>query len=239
MFQRSIPAGTEAAPQSAWFVGLDLGQTHDPTAIAVIQRRTVPKALPHYYILHLQRFELDTPYTDLIGRVVELLNRPAKAGGNVVPLRGCVLGLDATGVGRPVVDMFKAARPPCQLTPVTITGGRKATRDDGEWHVPKADLVAAIKLVMQGQRIHQDAKLPFGAMLKKELADFESRITPSANEQYGVWREGQNDDLVLATAIAVWLAERATQARPAGLISGAGMVNVTGVLRHGTGGFQL
>ncbi|HWG42025.1 MAG TPA: hypothetical protein VN688_04505, partial [Gemmataceae bacterium] len=201
--------------------------------------RPVPQAKPTYYLHHLQRFELDTPYTDLITRVVTLLNRPARAGSNVIPLRGCVLGLDATGVGRPVVDMFIAARPPCRLLPVTITGGQQASNDGTGWHVPKKDLVAAIKLVLQGKRILWDKRLPFAPHLQKELADFQSRITPAANEQFGVWREGQHDDLVLAIAIAIWLAERSQPSITSRPCAVNGMPDVRGTLHHGNGGHQL
>ena len=34
------------------------------------------------------------------------------------------------------------------------------------------------------------------------------RIFAAANETFGVWREGQHDDLVLAVALACWWAER-------------------------------
>jgi hypothetical protein len=35
------------------------------------------------------------------------------------------------------------------------------------------------------------------------------KITASGNEQYGAWREGEHDDLVLAVALACWGARRA------------------------------
>jgi hypothetical protein len=33
------------------------------------------------------------------------------------------------------------------------------------------------------------------------------KITPTANEAFGAWREGAHDDLVLAVAIAAWEGE--------------------------------
>jgi hypothetical protein len=36
------------------------------------------------------------------------------------------------------------------------------------------------------------------------MAEMRVKITPSGNEQYGAWREGEHDDLVLAVALACW-----------------------------------
>ncbi len=41
----------------------------------------------------------------------------------------------------------------------------------------------------------------------KELTSFKVKITAAANETFGEWREGYNDDLVLALALGVWWGE--------------------------------
>ena len=46
------------------------------------------------------------------------------------------------------------------------------------------------------------------ATLVRELQNFQVKLTAAANETFGVWREGQHDDLVLAVALACWWAER-------------------------------
>lgn len=194
-------------PRTDYVVGLDLGQSQDPSAIAVLRRRVWPREPARLDIVHLRRYQLGTPYTTIIEQVVTLLNRTEHPGSGVRPLRGCVFGLDQTGVGRPVVDMFVAARPPVRLHPVTITAGHTATRDADGYKVPKKDLVAVVQVLLQSRRLKWDAKLPFAAELARELADFQVRVTAAANEQFGTWREGQHDDLVLAVAIAAWLAE--------------------------------
>lgn len=45
-------------------------------------------------------------------------------------------------------------------------------------------------------------------MLVKELLNFKVTISTSGHDSYEAWREGDHDDLVLATAMALWLAER-------------------------------
>jgi hypothetical protein len=42
------------------------------------------------------------------------------------------------------------------------------------------------------------------------------KVTLSGREQYGVWREGQHDDLVLAVALACWGAKKVCPNPPYG-----------------------
>src|SRR6185312_15293130 len=116
-----------------------------------LERVSQPKVRPEHVVHCVERFELGTPYTSLIQQVAQLLDRPEKQNQGARPLHGCVLGLDQTGVGRAVVEMFKAARPPCRLNPVTITSGSTATRDEDGWKVPKKDLVAVMEVLAEGK----------------------------------------------------------------------------------------
>ena len=165
-------------------------------------------------------------YPEIVADVCALLQRPAGAGSNVVPLRGCALGIDSTGVGRAVTDLFRAARPAAKLYPITITAGVKSSYDSGEWHVCKKDLVAVTTVALETDRLGWDRRLPFDELLAKELSGFQSRLTPAANEQFGTWREGEHDDLVLAVAIALWLAERGESGRVTRPIAVRGMGSV-------------
>jgi hypothetical protein len=188
--------------------GLDLGQTADPTAFAAVEQTTLPDpdrpraTVSHYAVRHLERLPLGTPYPAVVERVRVLMADP--------PLAGCPLAVDQTGVGRPVVDMLRAARVRCWLRPVTISGGASVSEDakTRELTVPKRDLVGAVVVPLQGRRLKIAATLPDAATLAREMAAFRVKITAAANETFGAWREGQHDDLVLAVAMAVWLAER-------------------------------
>ena len=104
----------------AYFVGVDLGQAFDPTAIAVVERETCEVAdnadrregartalhLPPtvYRIRHLERLALGTTYPRQVQYVQELLRREPLASHHASTY------LDGTGVGRAVVDLFKQAR---------------------------------------------------------------------------------------------------------------------------------
>jgi hypothetical protein len=75
---------------ATYFVGLDLGQSRDHSALAVVERAEVFGDLDYvtyerrralrYRVRFLERVRLGTPYPDVVGRVREVLRRPALAG---------------------------------------------------------------------------------------------------------------------------------------------------------------
>jgi hypothetical protein len=190
-----------------YFLGLDLGQVNDFTALAVVE---LPAATPQqsatqepiYYLRHLQRFPLGTPYPAIVGAVAKVVATP--------PLHGsCTVVVDQTGVGRPFVDMLRSIPALGLIVPVTITGGHSATEaPDGSKHVPKKELVTCLQLLLQRRRLKVASALPEAALLVQELSNFRVKITAAAHEAFGVWRDGEHDDLVLAAALAGWEAER-------------------------------
>jgi hypothetical protein len=183
-----------------FFVGLDLGQSQDFTAL-VVAERTVKDGQAHYQVPHLQRFRLGTSYPVIVDRVKELLETP--------PLQqNSVLVVDATGCGKPVLDMFIAARLPCRTYGVWITGGDMVTNEWFNYRVPKRDLVGIVSVLLQSKRLKIIDSLPDSHVLEKELLNFRVKIDPlTAHDSYSSWREADHDDLVLATALAVWLGQ--------------------------------
>src|SRR6516225_12315178 len=92
------------AMRSDYFLGLDLGQTRDFTALAVLERSPPTDAEtavepPEYALRHLHRFPLGTPYTEIVPAVAALVRSGPLAEAPVV--------VDQTGVGRAVVDMMR------------------------------------------------------------------------------------------------------------------------------------
>jgi hypothetical protein len=185
----------------SYILGLDLGQTKDFTALAVLECHALETSAekPEYALRHLRRFPLGTPYTEIVPAVATLVQSGPLAESPVV--------VDQTGVGRAVVDMLRRAIG--WVVPVTITGGHAVTMsEDRSFHVPKKDLVTCLQVVMQSRRLRIARGLHEAAILVRELQQFQVKITAAANETFGVWREGQHDDLVLAVALACWWAER-------------------------------
>src|SRR5262249_45317282 len=146
-------------------VGLDLGQTHDYTALAVVERVAVPgdweldgmtatrkpKTILELHLRHAERFERNLPYPAQVQRVAQGLALPPYQGHSK-------LIVDRTGVGRAVFDMFGVGG----LKPVgvTITAGVDAIKASWhDWRVPKRDLVAAIQVPLGEGRLKIAAAL--------------------------------------------------------------------------------
>jgi hypothetical protein len=196
-----------------YFVGLDLGQSQDFTAMAVLERaELVGEWDPAVFawrktielrLRHLERVPLGTPYTEVVDRVVAVTQSPELAGR-------CQLIADATGVGRPVTDMLRRAElGSSRLWPVEITSGTLERHADGHYRVPKRDLIVGVQVLLQRRELQIAKGMKFGPVLAREMAEMRVKITPSGNEQYGAWREGEHDDLVLAVALACWGARKA------------------------------
>lgn len=190
-----------------YFVGLDLGQSQDFSALSIAERHVPGRERPRrderrYDVRHLQRWPLHTPYTEIVKDVRELVARPELRG------RGRVtLAVDATGVGPPVIDLLQGVDLQAYLMPITITGGFDASHEGLRWHVPKRDLVSTVQVLLQANRLRIADVLPEAATLTEELQIFQVKITDAGNDTYGAWRTGTHDDLVLATALALWSAE--------------------------------
>jgi hypothetical protein len=116
--------------------------------------------------------------------------------------------IDHTGVGRPVYDMLIDAKLTCPLLGVSIHGGDRVSKDGQQVRVPKRDLVS-ITQVLQGARLKIADSLPEAQTLIREMLNFKIKIDPvTAHDSYSAWRESQHDDLVLATALALWCGEK-------------------------------
>jgi hypothetical protein len=227
-----------------YYLGLDLGQSRDYSALSIIEEQLFvgeawaseilyaedlerglspgwvsPASITPYQVgdalwhmrrfgrpaemplqvRHLERFELGTRYTDVVGRVGAVLRQD--------PLRKmpAVLLVDKTGVGASVLDSFTHAG--IGATAMTLHGGSSVSRDPQRagYRVPKRDLVTAAQVLLQGGRLKVAAGLPEADTLRRELLNFKVKIDPrTAHDSYEHWREGDHDDLVLSVSMAAW-----------------------------------
>jgi hypothetical protein len=219
------------------FLGLDLGQANDYSALALIERQS-----EECHCRGLKRWPMRTPYPQIVQDVTGVLNqiRAEENGGE--PL----LAIDATGVGAPVVDLFRAEYkqgkrksfgvvnldhdpPPwlVRLQVVQLTNGDTVTSDDeGVKHVPKLDLVGAAQVALQTERLKIAEGLEEAQTLIREMLNFQVKVRLGATPDNSIaWREGEHDGLVLAVALALWAANNETPQLPrVGLIQGKATV---------------
>jgi hypothetical protein len=185
--------------------GLDLGQSQDPSALVILERSRIvcgPRnpasyAYPtrlRWAVRYIRRFPLGTPYTGVVDAVAELLRHPSIDAP-------ATLTLDATGLGAPVVDMFKSAlkhlptaRPP-RLRSVTITSGDSVSKDGNSFRVPRTDLIAALEVKLQSRDLLIGDSVHDAPKLVEELCAFKRKPSTSSRTP---------DDLVFATALALW-----------------------------------
>ena len=180
-----------------YYIGLDLGQAADFTAMCILEKTEKRE----YHIRHLKRFQLGTTYPAIVQRLVELTD-------NVLLNKKYQLVVDATGVGRPVVDLLRQAK--ISTIPVTISAGDKEAFDNemGGWRVPKRILVSNLQVLLQTKILKFASDIEDIQILVNELLNFKVKITPTGNDTYEAWREGDHDDLVLAMALAAWYANK-------------------------------
>jgi len=202
---------------SEFFVGLDLGQAQDFTAISVVQQVEVivdegPKPFikksygqqasriiaRQYHARHLERVKLGTSYPEVVKRVSVIMGRRELEEPELI--------VDATGVGAAVVDMLRVAG--LFLVPIYITGGDAVGNDGkGGWRVPKRELVGVLQSLLQTGRLKIAQSLKEANTLTRELLNFKVKVNTAGHDSYEALREGDHDDLVLSLALPVWFAE--------------------------------
>ena len=195
--------------KSAYFLGVDLGQSFDPTAIFLVERQVEWRVnmhishehkpgRPQYLVRHLERVPLGVSYVDQGEHIRRLIAAEPLAGKVEVVA-------DATGVGKPVLDMLRASG--LRMTGVTITAGSDEAGGGDDWRVSKLLLISKLQALLHNGELKIARALPLSGELVQELQNF--RVSYSATGYMGFGaRSGTHDDLVLALALAVWRAAR-------------------------------
>ena len=183
-----------------YFVGLDLGQKVDPSAVVVVERiehrrAFMPTAFQRLEVRYVERMPLGTPYPKVVERVREITWSQELRGN-------CALAVDATGVGAPVVDMLRRADLGCRITAITMTGGERANGGS----VPKRDLLTEVQVLLESGKL-AIGKVKERARLMKELTEVRVQMSGAGRVRMGADGYGEHDDLVIALALACWQAK--------------------------------
>ena len=226
----NLTATTVKRPQVLYYqrpimrtvVCVDLGFSRDHTAIAVLEEREYQTDFdPVYYgykwekkitVRYLERLPLGTTYTDVAARikeVEEMVNDRGASGREGewpspgVPRPSAVV-VDATGLGMPMVHLLRKEGLHAPVVPVIFTSGDQATRDKDVWRVPKQEIVTNAQILLEQHILRFPGMSPESGMLIKEMEQMRVKVSAHGNEQFGCWREGEHDDLVLAVAMGAW-----------------------------------
>jgi hypothetical protein len=199
-------------PRDDWYVGMDVGQSIDPSAIAAVQhvvtagewvandkaRTWKQEKTERFLVRHIERLPLQTPYPAQVSRVTQMLG--------MEPLCGAKFGIDFTGCGRPVADAFRYAglRP----TNILILHGNEVTQQDADtFHVPKLHLCSLLETALHYGQLKVAPELPDAEVLKNELRDFNRKVSETGHVTYNA-KVGKHDDEIIAVCLCLFMASR-------------------------------
>ncbi len=199
-------------------MGVDLAPQQSPSAIAVVEREQLDpvtdpatfetKAAQQYKVRLFRRILPGPGYDEIAAEIRYTIRKGLPQGHQRIHLV-----LDATAIGKPVLDLMRSElrRPGLILTPVWITG-QESPSSQSENRIPKRDLLQLMTVLVQQHSVVLAANIPERETLIQEIKDLARRDSGPANVELS-WREKPNDDLVFAMALAIWKAWRCKDLR--------------------------
>jgi hypothetical protein len=188
---------------SCYAIGVDLGQTVDHAAAALLEYEPLPER--DYRLRGLHRYPLGTQYTSIADDIQTHMQHEALRGRTM-------LAVDATGVGDAVVQVMRNLLPSAPVYRIWITGGSHASGSSTAWNVPKHDLVSTTSVIFEQDRIRIAPNMDDTGELVEELRGFHRTSERGYDSYCGA--AGVHDDLVLALSLALWAAEQRDPVRP-------------------------
>ncbi len=196
-------------PDHHFFLGLDLGLTTDPTALAIIHRWDEPgprnpvtwefQSRRRYDLRYAERLPLGRTWTAIIDRVKCVLRHPDLK----YPVS---MAVDATSASA-VMEMLDHANLGIHITPVIITPGEHHGHGPTGIRVPRHLLLGALKASLESGDLRICPGMMDLAPLTEELSNIQ------------INRKDKKDDLCFAVALALWRARLS----PVGPVSGRPM----------------
>jgi hypothetical protein len=176
-----------------WIVGVDLGQSVDSTAIAILHHTVTPDpdkwianarakawkqdSTQRFDLVHLQRLPLGMSYVTQCQMVADILQREPLRSHNPD------LVLDQSGVGAGICDLFDHAG----LRPnrIVITSGLDVTQPGARlWHVAKQLLISRLEAAMHTNELHVAAALKENDAFREELQNFQRRTSEAGRVSF-------------------------------------------------------
>jgi hypothetical protein len=202
-----LPPATAKPPATTWFLGLDLAQRQDFTALATLKLewRITERCKVYYnwirkpelWLCTLDRYEQGESYLaycNMVERRIDQI-RAREANSKIH------LVIDASGPGAPIVDEFKKLGLKIDINPVTMTAGHESTANKhGGENVPRRALITNLILLLERGGLKAADGIPYLDEFQNEMLGLRANDTAA----------GATDDLVVATALAAWQANNTT-----------------------------
>lgn len=201
-------------PKPQWYIGLDLGQRRDYSALACMEitwrndgRCPVTyewRFTPTLNLLALDRFPLGTDYEEIprmLHRRVDQINSLPCAFTHANPAKHVII--DGGGPGPPVIDRIRRSMSGLvNVRPVIITAGKgQSTLTGGYTGVPRRSLISNVLLLMSNRTLQMPPDLHNRELLETEFANLAGGSTQPATAD-------AHDDLVIAVCLGAWAALR-------------------------------
>lgn len=191
---------------SHFYLGLDLGQRADYSALAILHfnpgratpRHPVtfgPTTTPQLRLVALQRLALGSPYTEVASWLRRRLAHPDL-------LHRATVAVDASGPGLPFLDFLTTSPLPANLLRVCITAAGDPHCSRGLLHVSRTHLLTNLALLLRNRSLAISHHLPEAPALLAELAAVRAHT----------FRSSSHDDLVIALALAAFQPARVHRA---------------------------
>jgi len=202
-----LPPAPATQPGTTWFLGLDLAQRQDFTALAalnLIWRKTDRNRVtwewnrePDLSLCTLDRYAQGDSYLSYCFQVERRIDQIRANEPNAT----IHLVIDAAGPGAPIVDEFKRAGLKIHINPVTMTGGHEVTANKhGGENVPRRMLITKLILLLEHGSLKAVPGIPNLEEFQNEMLNLRANDTATST----------TDDLVVATSLATWHAINTT-----------------------------
>lgn len=189
-----------------YFIGVDVGQITDHTAIAVVE--AVPDEVLRLRCHFLETLLLRQTFASMADRLGEIEGKLRVEGAAVEIL------VDATGPGQPIPELIRE-RVGCNVISCRFTSGDEPNYERSYWKLPKAAVVTYLKILFQEGRFELPGKVKDPAKAQAinamalELQNFQyNQPAAGAKAETFEARVGAHDDLVTALGLAAWGAKQ-------------------------------
>ena len=187
------PQANPLSSNSEVYIGVEFGQVFQYSALSVIERTGMD-----YILRQLDRFELRIPYSHIVKRVTEIHGKLAEQE----EIKKLVIVADETGTGPEVTKLLKGSSR--RVRSITVSAGNEVTRQGWRASVPKRNIIQSVQLPLQDGHLTFAKGLQHVDTFMTELANFKMKAPRLDLSSLDVWRESEQDDLVLAVCLPVW-----------------------------------